>query len=131
VAVTNQSFPKKRPKAYNQGMIDSYKDYSIKLVHDKTDGSKPELMHIRAYSVSKPDFECRMIFGDGLLERMANQHERSESDMEKLREDQIKEKIDEGELLHGEEYTYQLYPGNYLLEDNVSWWQKAPKSELL
>lgn len=105
----------------------THKGYEIKTDLDRQHMSN-SLGILTTYEVTKPDFFCYFIFGDGLLAMMGNLNASSQ-DFEEIQLEIIKDRIDSDVLENYEEYIFQYYGSNYLEEENATWWKKTLKEE--
>lgn len=105
----------------------TYKDYEIIPHSIGFKNQSGTLIRIASFIVRKGDLIAVFAFTDGgMLVRMSHQHLNDDyllNEVEKI----INNFIDNNNIKHLEEYTFEFHPSNYVQVIGPKWWNKTLK----
>lgn len=105
---------------------EKYKDFDI-IPHSLGFEISPgTLTRIASFIIRKDDLVAGFAFAEGMLNRMAHPHLTDEDLLGDAREI-IKKYIDNGQIKHLEEYTFECHSSNFIDVKDPQWWIKSLK----
>lgn len=106
---------------------EKYKEFTIMPYNQGFEISPGTLMRIASFIVTKDNLISGFAFTDGgMLLHMSHPHIKDEKLLEDAKQI-IKSFIDNNQLEHLEEYTFEYYPSNFIQVNDPKWWTKALK----
>lgn len=107
--------------------IQEYKDFTILLRGDGFMFTNDPFSTIASFEVvrKKDNLISMFAFKENMLDAFSDPYDDTTL---KRASEEIRIRIDNGNVKHLEEYTYEIYPNNILEFENVSWWNKTLKN---
>lgn len=104
--------------------VEEYKGYTITPHNIGFEIVPGTLTSIASFIVTKGNVGAGFAFAEGMLNRMAYSHLKDEGLLERAK-DIIKTCIDNNQIEHLEEYTYEIHSESFIEVKDPKWWTKS------